>query len=372
MPSKKLSKARFMAAVHAVGTKSKCLAKYLELSERTVRRYKTMYLKNHERPELLDPTVYGVSALQRGDENEPLKWVKYRQTDQQRQIAFENFIAALQSDIEPAKPIPSPVTSFNSQLLNTYILTDYHLGMYAWHEESGEDWDIRIAEDLLIRWFQQAIKQAPDSETAILAELGDFLHFDSLSAVTPSSGHLLDADTRFPLIVRAAIRVLRTIIQLLLEKHKYVHIILCTGNHDEASSIWLREILASFYENEPRLSICTSSDVYYGYQFNNVSLFFHHGHKRNIKNIDSVFARKFREMFGNTDYSYAHIGHLHNAQVHETNLMTIEQHPTLAAKDAYAAHGGWISHRSAKVITYHSQHGKCGEIVITPEMIQNE
>ena len=34
--------------------------------------------------------------------------------------------------------------------------------------------------------------------------------------------------------------------------------------------------------------------------------------------------------------------------------MKVERHETLAAPDAYAANGGWLSGRSAKVITYHA------------------
>jgi hypothetical protein len=49
--------------------------------------------------------------------------------------------------------------------------------------------------------------------------------------------------------------------------------------------------------------------------------------------------------------------------------MKVERHETLAAPDAYAANGGWLSGRSAKVITYSKRFGEVGRITLTPEMV---
>src|SRR5690606_11896353 len=100
------------------------------------------------------------------------------------------------------------------------------------------------------------------------------------------------------------------------------------------------------------------------------ALFFHHGHKRALKEIDTVFAAKFREVFGRTKYAYAHMGHKHHVEAKETNLMLLEQHQTLAAKDAYASRGGWMSDRSAQVITYHSQFGEVGRLRVSAAMFE--
>ena len=268
------------------------------------------------------------------------------------------------------KPSKKSKNKKDSELLNLYTITDYHLGMLAWGEEAGEAWDIKIAEDLLFNWFSTAVESAPNSETAVFAQLGDFLHTDGLEAVTPAHRNILDADSRFQKIVRVAIRALRRVIQLLLKKHGHVHIIMAEGNHDPASSIWLREWFHALYENEPRITVDLSPDPYYCYEHGQTSLFFHHGHKRKPGNIDDVFVSKFREVFGRTKHSYGHMGHLHNQQISETNLMLVEQHRTLASPDAYASRGGWMSGRDAKVITYDKQHGEVGRVTITPEMVK--
>jgi hypothetical protein len=40
--------------------------------------------------------------------------------------------------------------------------------MLAWGDESGDDWDMKIAEDLFSRWFDAAFQKAPDSGTGVI------------------------------------------------------------------------------------------------------------------------------------------------------------------------------------------------------------
>jgi hypothetical protein len=314
--------------------------------------------------------VKGISTYY-NDDGKPIgQWVKTA-IDQSKlhEISMET-LKAMQDEIPRVQPLPPPSES-NSNLCNTYVITDYHLGMLSWREETGADWDVKIAENLIVKWFEQAIAQSPNAEQAVFAQLSDFLHFDGMDAVTPASKHLLDVDTRFAKVVRSAIRVLRRVIDMLLLKHQKLHIIMADANHDPVSQIWLREWFAVLYENEPRVTVDTSPSPYNAYEFGKVALFFHHGHKRKVANVSEVFAGQFREMFGRTKYAYAHMGHLHSIDVKENNLMIVEQHRTLAPADAYAARGGWLSGRDAKVITYHKQYGEVSRITINSAMLNS-
>ena len=314
--------------------------------------------------------VRGVSTFYNKDGKPSGQWVKSRLDDNKYQELIAAFAEGLKDEIEPIEAVEFD-RSCNNNLTNCYVITDYHLGMLSWGEETGADWDISIAEQMLVKWFQQAIELSPNAENAVFAQLSDFLHFDGMYAVTPESKHLLDADSRFSKLVRVAIRVLRQCIAMLLTKHKHVHLIMADANHDPVSQIWLREFFSILYENEPRITIDKSPSPYLAYEFGNVALFFHHGHKRNVSNVAEVFAGQFREIYGRTKYAYAHLGHLHCTKVEENNLMLVEQHRTLAAPDAYAARGGWLSGRDAKVITYHKQFGEVSRITINSDMLKD-
>lgn len=313
--------------------------------------------------------VKGVSTYYNNEGLPAGQWVKSSEDRERQAEIMKAAVAAMCEEIVPLKKTKAPRIK-ESDLLNLYVITDYHMGMLAWGEETGADWDLNIAEETLIRWFQIAIDKAPDTSHCVFTQLGDFLHFDSLEAVTPASKHLLDSDTRYQKLVRTCIRVTRQVISMLLEKHRYVHIKWCDANHDPAGSVWMRELLVALYDKEPRVEIDNSADTYYAYEWGSTILFFHHGHKRKVKDVDTVFTAKFREEYGRTEHAYAHTGHLHSVDVDETNLMIVEQHRTLAAPDAYASRGGWISGREASVITYHKKYGQVGRDTISYKMVE--
>ena len=313
--------------------------------------------------------VKGTSTLYDADGKAKLQWVKTRVDQDKMEAAIRATIEALKEEIPHEAPAPLAVGRFDANLMNCYVITDYHLGALSWGEETGADWDLKIAEDTLVAWFSRAIEQSPAAETALLAQISDFLHWDGFDPVTPAHRNLLDADTRFPKLVRVAIRVLRRVIRMLLAKHPKVHIIMADANHDPASQVWLREWLSVLYEDDERVTVDTSPSPYNVFEFGKVAIFTHHGHKRKVTNVAEVLAAKFREIYGRTKYAYAHMGHLHSVDVKENNLMIVEQHRTLAAPDAYAARGGWISGRDAKVITYHKDFGEVGRITVSYDMV---
>lgn len=315
-------------------------------------------------------SITGTSTLQDAEGNTKLQWVKRNKTEEDRLKALKIAIDTLKEDIIPIEKVRYKNSNSNDKLCNQYTLTDYHLGMMAWDEETGDNWDLKIAEETLIKFFKTAIKESPNAKECIFAQIGDFLHWDGLDAVTPANRHLLDADTRFTKLVRVAIRVIRRIIKMLLKKYKKVTVIMAEGNHDPASSVWLREMLFSFYENEPRLFIDTNPDPYYCVTFGKNCLFYHHSHLKRIKNIDTTFVGKFKKEFGSSEFVYGHTGHLHNEVKIESNLMILEQHRTLASKDAYASRGGYLSGRDSKVITYHKEFGEVKRATINVNMIK--
>jgi hypothetical protein len=311
--------------------------------------------------------VRGTSTLYHAEQGQILQWVKTRQSDEARMALMRATVEALKEDLPRYDAVRPPAT-LSTDLLNCFVITDYHLGMLSWPRETGAEWNLALSQDLLLRWFATAIRRAPQADEAIFAQLGDFLHWDGWDAVTPQHKNLLDADTRFPKLVRAVISVVRQIIRMLLEKYPKIRVIMAEGNHDPASSVWMREWLPEIYSDEPRITIDNNPDPYYCHEFGDTSLFFHHGHLTKIEKVPEVFANKFRAVWGRTKHSYAHVGHKHNEKTLETPLMLVEQHRTLAAPDAFASRNGFLSQREAKVITYHRQHGRVTALTITPGM----
>lgn len=312
--------------------------------------------------------VTGRSTLRDPDGNVVLEWEKTSLDRQKAAEAQQAAFAALSAKLPRIAPTVPPRAS-EGHLCTVYTLTDAHIGMLAWWREGGADWDLGIAENTIVGCFEEAIRGTPVSELAILNQLGDLLHYDSLEAVTPTSKHILDADSRFTKMVEVAVRVLRRVVDLLLAKHSRVHVILAEGNHDMASSVWLRTMFKALYEKEPRITVDDSALPYYCYRHGETLLAFHHSHLKKNSDLPLLIAAQFASDWGLSKRRYIHTGNLHHVEEKEHCGATVIQHPTLAARDAYASRRGWHADRAMSAITYHKRFGQVGRVTVCPEML---
>jgi hypothetical protein len=287
-----------------------------------------------------------------------------------RSAAGTSLVAAINAAAESFKPLGpiKPRKYAMADLCTVYTLTDFHIGAYSWADETGADWDLKIAQAVMTQAFADMMLGSPDSEMAIFAQLGDFLHFDGLLALTPTSKHVLDADTRFELIVQTAIELCVGVIEMLLHKHQTVRVLMAEGNHDQASSVWLRAVINQAFKHNPRVSVDTSPWPFYAFKWGNTLLGWHHGHLQKMEQLPLTFATdpKFRSDYGQCKFTYIHTGHMHHQKVIDRGGIVVEQHPTLSARDAYAARGFLSSNRETKAITYHKESGENTRCTVRP------
>jgi hypothetical protein len=298
-----------------------------------------------------------------------LQWVKTRR-DAERQAEMQRAaIEALCDDIPRVKPT-YPELETHNHLCNVYTLTDSHVGMRAHADEGGADWDLEISERVLTGLFEKMIFHSPKASTCVLAELGDFNHFDSLLPVTPGHGHVLDAASRLSQMIKMAVRILRRAVDMCLAHHDKVIVLLAEGNHDPASSAWLRVMFSALYENEPRVQVIDSEHPYYVYQHGKTMLAWHHGHLKKNDQLPMLFASQFANVWGSSTKRYAHCGHRHHLEIRGHNGMTVTQHTTLAPNDAHSSRHGYDTDRHVTSYTYSDTYGQVASNTLTPEMLQ--
>jgi len=315
----------------------------------------------------------GTSTLYK-DGQPVLQWVKTRADQAQLEEFMRAAAEAMAEELPRARPTKAPRTT-NDKLANLYTLTDSHVGMLAWHKENlaaNGDWDLTIAERTLVGCFEHMVKASPPARVGIVAQLGDFLHSDGMGMIegrTPTSGHVLDQDGRFAKVVQTAIRILRRVVGFALERHEKVVVLMAEGNHDLASSVWLRAMFKALYENEPRVEVIDSDLPYYVYQHGKTMLAWHHGHLKKSDQLPLLFAAQFPRLWGDTEFRYAHTGHLHHLAEKEHSGMYVVQHSNIPPRDAHSSRGGWMSIRQCTAITYHSEFGQVCRNTVTPEML---
>jgi hypothetical protein len=310
--------------------------------------------------------VKGVSTYYNASGQKTGQWVKTI-GDKERQ--HEIMLLAIEETHKNYKPFkPSPkVKHTDKDLLSLITITDFHLGMYAWEAETGDDWDVNISKRVFLNAIADMIEAAPKAHTGFLCQLGDFLHFDGITAITPMSGHILDADTRYSKLVELTIEIMTQAVQMMLKKFGKVVVVQAEGNHDMSGSIWLRKHIKYVFKDN-RVEVIDNEFPYYAYLHGEILLGFHHGHKKKMAQLPKLFASepRFRKLWGQATQAYIHTGHMHHERVVEDMGAIVEQNPSLSTRDAYSARGGWVSARGAKVITYHTKLGEVHRTTVRP------
>ena len=312
--------------------------------------------------------LMGKVTITRKNPDGTLRWERQSPDEDARHAAITRAFAEAAQDLPRLPPIAPPHAS-RHDLCNLATFSDYHMGMLARSAETGADWNVEIAEAMLIAAFEDMMRRAPPAGKIILNIQGDFLHTDGLKPVTPTSGHILDADGSYSYMVKASVRVLRRLCDIALMFHGSVVVIFLPGNHDLSGQVWLRHMFAALYENEPRLSVVDNETPYFVVEHGRNMLCFHHGHMKKPEALPLLFATRFAEAWGRTVHRVIHAGHYHHEHRKDFSGIRFHQHTTLAPADKHSSDFGYDSLREAVCITYHAALGKFGEIVVTPEML---
>ena len=303
------------------------------------------------------------------------QWVQEKPALIAQELAWRALADELSKALPKAKPVSKPKRAGEKGLLACYPVGDHHLGMLAWKDETGDSYDLEIGESRLNKATDYLLSATIPCEQALLVFLGDFMHYDSFVAQTPTSGHPLDADSRFPKMVRVAIRCMRYMIEQTLRRHSKVHVIIEIGNHDLSSSIFLMECLRNVYENEPRVTIDTSPKHFHYFKWGKVLIGTHHGHGAKLEQLPLIMATDKPAEWGATKHRYIWTGHVHHsnklAQVNKDHVgVEVESFRILAPADAWASNRGYRSISDMKCVLMDTEHGEIARHTVRPEMLE--
>ena len=302
--------------------------------------------------------IRGTSTLYDDTGKQRLQWVKTT-ADQDRQMELmQAAIRALCEDVKPtALKIPRP-EQCHEKLMSVYPMGDPHFGMYSWAAETGADFDLKIAEQDLYAAVDYLVDRSPPSARGVLINLGDFFHAENMEGVTTRSGHVLDMDTRFPMMIDIGIRTLRRCIERMLEKHQTVEMINSPGNHDLTMALFMSIAFRNLYESEPRVIVHDAPTMRHYIEHGKVLIGVCHGHQTKDNQLIGIMAAEQSEAWGRTKYRYYYRGHHHHDRREEFNGGIVEQFRSLAAGDAYAVGAGYLSGRDMKCIVHHADYGE--------------
>lgn len=300
----------------------------------------------------------GSSTLYNSDGSIKLQWVK---TDVEKQAFLDSIKELVDSYVEELpkfKHKPYEVSHASEDLLAVYPLGDPHVGMKAYKDEAGDDWDLVTAQEVFCGVFDRLVKTAPHCQEAVIVNLGDYFHRDNVAGVTERNRHVLDTDGNYMMMVDTGIKIMLQMINSALEHHQKVKVITIIGNHDDTGAMFLQAALKHMYQDEPRVEIdCTSSVFQY---FQHGSSFFgvHHGHTCKADKLPLVMATDRPKEWGDSSFRYWLTGHIHHDSRKEYSGCSVESFRTLAAKDNYAYSGGYRAGQDSKALVIHKDYGE--------------
>jgi|UniRef100_A0A6H1ZAX9 hypothetical protein len=294
--------------------------------------------------------IKGVSAFLDADGRVIGQWVKTKEGERDPvyvadiiRKAFEGFTASA---------IEAPPPRADEDSLTVYPLIDWHVGLLAWAEETGENYDLTIAKDIILRSMGKVINASPPSKHCVVLGLGDLLHFDGYEPVTSRSRNFLDADGRYPKVLRTSVQMVIATIEMALARHENVLVRILPGNHDDQSAVAVSLALGLYYSSHDRVTVDDSPSRFWWHRFGSVFLGAVHGDRAKMKDLPLVMAHDRPQDWGNSTYRRIYTGHTHHERRLEEGGVVVTSMRSPVAKDAYHSFEKYRSGRSVYSETY--------------------
>lgn len=285
-------------------------------------------------------------------------------------LAAQDVLLELVADHAPSYEAP-PVYAGGEHLL-VIQLVDIHMGMLAWAEESGEDYNPELARAHVEYVVDQILSKAQMyGVDRILVPIGqDVLHADQTikgKGGATTKGTPQDMAVRWQQMYRAA-------------KELYVWVLdRCRlvaptdgeglpGNHGRMMEFALAEDLSSWYRLDDAVTIRNTAYPRSYYRYWETLLGLGHLDREQQKELSQIMAREAKSLWGVTSWREWLGGHEHRPRVFETQGVVVRHSRAMTATDSYHAENGYFHNRGAEGLLY-DRGGYVSEILGRPPVV---
>jgi hypothetical protein len=299
----------------------------------------------------------------RGDGKLERYWAKTKETPDP--LAVVEAIKAAFVDYIPSslKVHATPIEPDADKLL-VVPLGDLHIGMFSWGQESGVNWDLKIAERVIGDAIVDVVDQSPECEEGILLIGGDTLHADNSHNVTARSNNPLDVDGRWAKVLGVAVRMMVAAAERMKRRVRRLIIRVLPGNHDEHSAVAIAYYLLAHFRDDPAVEVDIDPSLFFYKEWGVTMIASTHGHMAKPADMPLIMASRKPEMWGRTRFRYAHTFHIHHKSVAKEQGVITETHQTPIPADGWHFGSGFVSGRSVKSIIYSRRRGEIGRVIV--------
>lgn len=298
-------------------------------------------------------------------------WIKTKPTEdapgysvylRPEQASPESLADAIREAMQDLPPLPAvePPGAAPARCV-VFPLADLHIGLLTDAGEVGEDWDSKKAVAKFAEVFGELVACSPQAERCIIAELGDLSHVNDQTNLT-QSGHQLDADTRFFVVLRRSVQAMKMAIEITRRKYPHVTYVGRRGNHNRDAHIAVTIALAERYDDVQTVRIVQNDADIHVEEYGRNMLVLHHGDRVKPDRLGHFVPAQFPEIWGRTKYRLALSGHIHHMRSQEVGGLLCESVGTFIPRDAYAVSHGYWAQRALTSITLDPDRGEVGRV----------
>lgn len=247
-------------------------------------------------------------------------------------------------------------------------MPDIHFGRLTWEEESGENYDIQIAEKMVTRVLENLLNYThlfPINK--ILLPLGnDFFNVNSKSNTTVG-GTIQQEDTRAAKTFRRGMQLAVKMIEM-CSQIAPVDVVIIKGNHDEERVFYLGETLNAWFHNNPQVFVDNRAVSRKYYLYGKNLLGYTHGGEFKIDKLASIMPTEVPELWAKSVYREWHLGHIHHKfEVNEENGVVVRFLRALVPIDAWTFDKGFVgAQKAAESFVWDYNKGLVAQFTATP------
>jgi hypothetical protein len=243
-------------------------------------------------------------------------------------------------------------------------LFDVHFGKLAWAPETGENYDLKIAEQLYRNAVIDLLNEAAayEIDRFLLPFGNDFLHIDGAKNET-TAGTPQDVDGRFAKIYEAGEAAVIWAIEYLAAVAP-VDVILVPGNHDRNVSYCLSRTIKAWFHNCEQVSVDTRPIPRKKFVYGKTLLGFTHGNEEKHGSLPTIMATEWPNEWAATTCREFHLGHVHQSKkmvttpVNTQDGVAIRTLMSLSGSDAWHHRKGYVgSMKAAEALVYRKDSG---------------
>jgi len=233
-----------------------------------------------------------------------------------------------------ARELTNPTNYDSSGEILEITLPDLHAGLYAWHKETGSNYDIHITRERFMKCLNDILERCKERkfEKIIFATLGDVLHVDN-DQQTTGRGTFQQVDGRITKVFDITLDMLIDA-TILLGNFAPLEVIYVSGNHDRLLGYTLVKALEKAFRNDDNITFDITPNPRKFQRNENVLIGWLHG-DCNKNHITEWIQTEARQDFGKSKFVEIHAGHFHHQQVIEKSGMIVRYLPTICASSAW-------------------------------------